>query len=140
MSIKSYKIITIILVSIIILLSIIIWRLNWKNVFYRWEVRDLWLAIKDYDRTRNHFDDMRLDDLIFYLDVYSRSNNSSQFNNESIEFIWQYEKNRIVKDIIQCLRKKTGMDLGEDPKIWLEKYQTNFIKYQDYNKSKKSTN
>jgi hypothetical protein len=86
------------------------------------EEQTAWNVIVDYENTRNRFSKMGVNDDISYLEVYARAGAGSFITDRSLNKIMEFEKKRMLKELIEDLRKKTGDDLGEDPNAWIKKY------------------
>lgn len=85
----------------------------------RGDVRGVWSAVRDFERTRDNLAKMSIDDDIAYVDIFAHANSLGK---DALGRIAAYEKDRIIKDLINDLRKKTGQDLGEDPEKWVQRF------------------
>jgi hypothetical protein len=64
---------------------------------------------------------MSVPDLVEYLAIIAR-NGLPQFDNSNLVAIWTVEKANMTSAIITELRNRTGDNLGNNPKMWVQKY------------------
>jgi hypothetical protein len=121
MSIANYKRLTAWLTVVIIVLLGLVWHFDMKFRIERLAERDLWFAIRDFDRMR----DMALrsgpKDAVGVLDAFATI--APRSGTSPVEEIFEHERVAAVHDIIAYLRAKTGEDLGDDPKKWIDKFE-----------------
>jgi len=91
---------------------------------YNNEIRDIQSLsgfITDYERDEQHFSQMSVSDLTFYLNTINHLR-SPNFENSDLNLVWSKEKNSMISETINVLRQKTKDNLGDDPSQWIEKY------------------
>lgn len=123
MSITSYKRLTVLLTVVIVVLLGLVWYFSVKFQMQRFDERDLWSGIRDFDRMRDMALRSEPKDAVEILDTFATI--APRQGTSPGEMIFEHERAADIREIIGYLRQKTGEDLGDDPKKWVEKYRTN---------------
>lgn len=102
------------------------WHLARENGLLRADIRGAWRLIGEYDFVRDRLDKMSVNECLGLLQVYPHASlaSSDPFLNKILE----RERARIIRDIIESLRKKTGEDLGDEPEKWIHNYDYGGLK------------
>ena len=119
MSITSYKPLTLLLAAVIVVLLGLVLYFAFKFQAERVEQRSIYNTIYTFDRQRFmavHSEPKQAVDILYSLDA-SPDTNASYYAK-----IYEIERVAVIRDIIVYLRQKTGEDLGDDPKKWIERY------------------
>lgn len=120
MTVTGYKRSLVVLSIAVVLLLACVWHLVWRYSLQRADARAAWSTVVDYERSQRVLGAMTVNDTVAYLDAITRANLSA--SDRHLSMIMQRERTRVVRDVIQELRKKTGEDLGEDPQAWIKRY------------------
>jgi hypothetical protein len=131
MSVLKYKRLVLLLVAVICILSAYSIRLESNNSQLviksdnydkqAGELLSTWEFISDFDKTWRNSDRMAVQELVAYLDIVEHKS-PANFNNSNLNAIWNREKEMMTHTIINELRKRTGNNLGDDPRAWIKKY------------------
>jgi len=120
MSTTGYKRLTVLLAVVIVVLLGLVWHLNMKFQIQRWDERDTWSAIRDFEMRRNMALRAEPKEAVEILDTIVQLPPRQSTN--SLGRIIEHERAVAIRDVIGYLRKKTGEDLGDEPQKWIEKY------------------
>jgi len=96
------------------------WQLAMKCAINRADERGTWLAIRDFERSRELA--VRSEPEAAVGILYQVAYLPPPRANAPLERIIERERERQVREIIEYLRKRTGEDLGSDPAKWIQKY------------------
>jgi len=123
MNATDYKRLIVTLVVAILALSVFTWNRMWKYSENQMETRATWNFIAENEIARKHFDQIGTADMVEYLEIFDNmKGRATNFKNYDLSLIWEKERTRMIQDVINNLRKKTGDDLGEAPDAWIKKY------------------
>jgi hypothetical protein len=119
MNITSYKRLTLLLTAVIVVLLGLFLCFICKFQVERVQQRSIYNTIYTFDRQRFmavHSEPKQVVDILYSLD------SSPDTNTSYYAKIYEIERVAVIRDIIIYLRQKTGADLGDDPKKWIERY------------------
>ncbi len=120
MSITGYKRLTVFLTVVILALLGLALYFAGRFQMERVEQRSDYNNIYTFDRMRDlavHSEPKQAVDILYSFDLAANTNASYHAK------IYEIERLVSIRDIIVYLRAKTGEDLGDDPKKWIEKYE-----------------
>ena len=127
MSITSYKRLTILLAVGIVLLLGLVWQLNFKLHMALLDSKEseqsTWVEVRDIDKCRDWAVHAEVPKAVEYLDMLDQNPPrewTARRGNPGR--VIEIERASAIREVIAYLRKKTGEDLGDDPKKWIEKY------------------
>jgi hypothetical protein len=127
MSIASYKRLTALLAVGIVLLLGLVWQLNLKLHMALLDAREseqsTWVEVRELDKCRDRALQAEPQKAVEYLDMLDQSPPrewTARRGNPGR--VIEIERASAIREVIAYLRKKTGEDLGDDPKRWIEKY------------------
>lgn len=121
MSVTGYKRVTFSLVVVIVVLLFLVLDFNLRFHVESLSERDTWSAIRDFDRMRDRAvgaDPIETVQILIMLTEIP----AKQDTNALVRII-ENERLTAIREIIVYLRMKTGEDLGNDPKKWIQKYE-----------------
>lgn len=124
MSIPGYKRLTIALsivcVGLLVLYGCLFWSYGWLKI-----------GVAFASEQTHIFEEMRTKALqsdatgaagcLQYV-VYYYPSGTKQQSGSRLDTMVERERGRAERDIIACLRSRTGQDLGESPEAWIQKY------------------
>lgn len=114
-----------------VLLAILCIGLLMLSAWFAWNYVTLLIHVKFAQEQTSIFEEMRMKslkadtvsaaDYLQYTVIYYQSG-SKQATGSPLDLMVERERAYAVRDIIACLRVKTGEDLGDKPEPWIEKY------------------
>ena len=128
MSITSYNRLTVLMAVGIIFLLGLLWQLNWKLHMAWLDTKEseqtTWVEVRDLDKCRDWALQAEPQKAVEYLDMLDQSPPKSwTAHRGNLGRVIEIERASAIREIIAYLRKKTGEDLGDDPKKWIQKYE-----------------
>ena len=128
MSITSYKRLTVSLAVGIILLLGLVWQLNFKLhmalLDSKASEQSTWVEVRDIDKVRDWALQAEPKKAVEYLDMLDQSPPREwTARRGNLGRVIEIERASAIREVVAYLRKKTGEDLGDDPKKWIEKYE-----------------
>ena len=121
MSITGYKRLTVLLAVVVVVLLGLVLHFTMKFQIQRWNERDTWSAIRDFDMRRDAALRAEPKEAVEFLDTIVQLPPRQGTN--ALGTMIEHERAIAVRDVIDYLRKKTGEDLGDDPTRWISKYE-----------------
>jgi hypothetical protein len=121
MSITGYKRLTVLLAVVVVVLLGLVLHFTMKFQIQRWNERDTWSAIRDFDMRRDAALRAEPKGAVEFLDTIVQLPPRQGTN--ALGRMIEHERAIAVRDVIDYLRKKTGEDLGDDPAKWISKYE-----------------
>jgi len=97
------------------------WRLRWKHNSERLDTKAAWNVIMDSDRIRSRLNTTAIPPAATYLEAITPANLNTW--NRYLRKILERDRDRLVLDSIEDLRKRTGEDLEDHPEKWIQRYR-----------------
>lgn len=110
-------------IGLLLLNLILVGIAAWSFVQYRmvvWDQTSTWGVVASWEGSRRaalHSEPNRAAAMLDFI-----SSQPARRDNSVLTMIMERERTNSIHDIIEYLRKRTGEDLGDDPRKWVEKY------------------
>jgi hypothetical protein len=116
----AYKRLTVVLLILTVFSFAGMGRLGWKRFRDKSDIAASLRVIHEYDKIRSHLDNMAIEESASYLEVIIHTTLVAE--NDDLTKILESARARMVHDVVESLRTKTGEDLGDSPEGWIRKY------------------